>query len=173
MHDWEERVIPGLLQTRDYARAVIRAGFRKASQEKINELVDTRIARQGILVRDNPPMTWFVVDQAVLYRPFGGKLVMRDQLLRLEDAASQPNIVIQVIRFSDVEHPGAEGPLRIMEFSDNSPIWYTEGWSSGRMTDARDEVAAATENFNLIRASALSPGESVRFIGKIRVARYE
>src|SRR5712691_2091300 len=48
-----------------------------------------------------------------------------------------------------------------------------QGWSSGRMTDARDEVAAATENFNLIRASALSPGESVRFIGKIRVARYE
>jgi hypothetical protein len=60
-----------------------------------------------------------------------------------------------------------------MEFSDNSPIWYTEGSSSGRMTEVRDEVASAIADFNLIRASALSPEESVRLIEKVRKARYE
>jgi transcriptional regulator with XRE-family HTH domain len=173
IHDWDSRAVPGLLQTPDYGRAVIQAANPRVSEEKINELCDKRIARQAIFTGGNPPAGWFVFDQSVLYRPFGGKVVMRSQLLRLEQAASQPNIIIQVVRFSEVEHPGSAGPLRIMEFSDKPPIWYTEGWSSGRMTDAHDEVVAAMENFNLIRATALSPGESARFIGKIRVSRYE
>jgi transcriptional regulator with XRE-family HTH domain len=173
IHDWEERVVPGLLQTVEYAGAVIRAARPWASESEIEDAIKTRIDRQRIFTKPSPPIGWFVVDESVLHRPFGGREVMREQLIHLEDVANQPNMVIQVIQFSSVEHPGSAGPLRIMEFSDNSPIWYTEGWSSGRMTDSRDEVASAMANFNLIRASALPPGGSVRFIREIRDSNYE
>jgi hypothetical protein len=113
--------------------------------------------RQSVFAKSNPPLGWFVLGQAVLYRPFGGREIMRDQLIRVEEAASQPNFTIQVMRLNSVEHPGSKGPLRIMEFSDNSPIWYTEGSSSGRMTEAKGEVASAMADFNLIRASACHP----------------
>jgi transcriptional regulator with XRE-family HTH domain len=173
IHDWDSRVISGLLQTPDYAQALVRSGFRWASQSKVDELVDKRIRRQALFARDNPPIAWFIFDESVLYRSFGGKEVMHEQLIRLEASATQPNMIIQVTRAGEVTHPGYAGPLRIMEFSDKPPIWYTEGWSSGRMTDARDEVAEAITNFNLIRAAALPPEDSIRFIGKIRGERYE
>jgi transcriptional regulator with XRE-family HTH domain len=172
INDWDERLIPGLLQTADYARAVTRAAWPRASDDEIEDAVKTRIDRQSILVKPKPPLGWFVFDQGVLYRPFGGRRAIRDQLIKLEEAASMPHITIQVMRFGSVEHPGSTGPLRIMEFSDNSPIWYTEGLSSGRMTEAKDEVASAMADFNLIRATALSPGESLRLIRKVREARY-
>lgn len=130
IHDYEGRVVPGLLQTPDYARAVIRSANPRASDEKIDELVHRRIDRQDIFRKDNRPLLWSVIDESVLYRPFGGNSVIRQQLLSLEEAASQPDIVIQVIRFSAVDHPGSAGPLRIMEFTENPPIWYTEPFSS-------------------------------------------
>jgi transcriptional regulator with XRE-family HTH domain len=173
INDWDERLIPGLLQTPDYARAVMRAGLPRASEEEIAEATKTRMDRQGVFTKANRPLGWFVLGQSVLYRPFGGREIMRDQLIRIEEAARQPHFTIQVMRLSSVQHPGSKGPLRVMEFSDNSPVWYTEGSSSGRMTEVRDEVASAMADFNLIRASALSPEESVRLIEKVRKARYE
>lgn len=132
-----------------------------------------RIDRQEIFKRDNRPLLWSVIDESVLYRPFGGNSVIRQQLLSLEEAASLPDVVIQVIRFSAVDHPGSAGPLRIMELTDNPPIWYTEGSSSGRLTDDKDEVRERMSYFDLIRAEAMSPGNSIRFISKIRGSRYE
>jgi hypothetical protein len=114
-----------------------------------------------------------VIDESVLYRPFGGRDVMRDQLLKLEKMAARPNFVIQVMRFSAMGHPGMEGPLKLMEFTDSAPIMYHSGWNVGRMTEDKEEVAAAIVHFDLIRASALSPEQSLRFISKVRAARYE
>jgi len=173
INDWDERLVPGLLQTPDYARAVMRAGLPRANDDEIADAMKTRIDRQSVFAKANPPLGWFVLGQSVLYRPFGGRDVMRDQLIRIEEAASQPRFTIQVMRLSSIEHPGSRGPLRVMEFSDNSPIWYTEGSSSGRMTEVKDEVASAMADFNLIRASALSPAESIKLVRKVRKARYE
>jgi Domain of unknown function (DUF5753) len=173
IHDWESRICPGLLQTSQYARAVIRAALPREREETIDQAVSVRMNRQSILGGENPPILWFVIDEAVLCKPYGGRQVMRDQLLKLEEQADHPNIVIQIMPFSAVRHPGLEGPLRIMEFRENPPIWYTEGWSSGRMTEAKDEVLAAVANFDLIRASALSPEQSAEFIASVRGSRYE
>jgi uncharacterized protein DUF5753 len=114
-----------------------------------------------------------VIDEAVLYRAHGGKEVMREQLLSLEAQADAPNVFIQIMPFSAVRHPGLEGSLRIMEFPDKPAQWYTESWSSGKMTDVKDEVSAAQTKFDLIRASALSPEQSAGLIASTRSARYE
>lgn len=173
IHDWDNRVIPGLLQTQNYARAHLRSSKLADTTEQIDEQVATRIGRQQIFSVDSPPTSWFVLDESVLLRPFGGKAVMHEQLSRLENLADQPRIVIQVMPFKAIRHPGTEGPLRIMEFTDKPPLWYTEGWYSGRITDDKEEVAEAMTNFNLIRASALSPDESAELIVSVRGTRYE
>ncbi len=174
IHDWENRVVSGLLQTPDYARAVTRAGFAMASTEKIEAISGKRIRRQEILTKSEPPLTWFVLDECVLNRPYGGKHVMREQLQKLESLAEQPNIVIQVMESSATHHPGGEGPLRIMEYRDSASIWYTDGWNeTGRVTEDREEVAQAMTSFNLIRASALPPEHSTEFISTVRIQRYD
>lgn len=173
IHDWEPRMIPGLAQTMDYARAVMRAARPLDSDSAIESDVQKRMTRQELFNRPEAPLTWFVIDESVLYRPFGGNLVMREQLLKLEKLSTMPNVVIQLMRFSATSHPGAEGPLRIIEFTESAPICYTEGWFSGRLTEAKTEVSEAITWFDMIRASALSPDQTMRLISKVREARYE
>ena len=173
IHEWELRTVPGLLQTPDYARALMRAVRPRDGDEKIEVDVSGRMERQEILTRDEPPMAWFVLDEAILHRPLGSSYVMRNQLIKLEKMAEQTNIVVQVMPFDATEHPGAEGPLRILEFSDSAPVWYTEGWYSGRMAETKEEVSSATTCFDLIRASALRPSESLQTIAQVRCSKYE
>jgi transcriptional regulator with XRE-family HTH domain len=174
VHDWENRVVPGLLQTPDYARAVTRAGFARASHERIEGITGKRIERQSIFSKDEPPLTWFVIDECVLYRPYGGRDSMREQLLKLESIAAGPNVVIQILESAATHHPGGEGPLRIMEYRGSAPVWYTDGWNeSGIITEEPDEVTQAMTSFNLIRACALPPERSMEFIATIRSSRYE
>lgn len=174
IHDWENRVVPGLLQTWDYAMAVTRAGFAMANTEKIEAIAGKRLERQDIFAKDELSLAWFVIDECVLSRPYGGREVMREQLLKLETLAERPGIVIQVMESSATHHPGGEGPLRIMEYRASSPIWYTDGWNeSGRITEDRDEVGQAITSFNLIRACALPPEHSKEFITTTRIQRYE
>jgi hypothetical protein len=171
--DWEPYIIPGLAQTPDYSRAVTRAGRPRASEAEIADLAEKRIARQAIFAGTEAPMMSFAIDESALLRPFGGKAAMRDQLLALEEMAMRPGIIIQVMPFTATEHPGHAGPLRIMEFPGKSPAWYSEGWNSGRMADAKNEVFLAMIHFDLIRASALSPAQSVELMSSVRNSRHE
>jgi transcriptional regulator with XRE-family HTH domain len=170
----DNRVIPGLLQTPDYARAVIRNGRSRITKSELDRLVTSRMERQAIWQRDEPPLSWFIIDEGILYKPHGGKEVMREMLLKLESAAEQPGMFFQVLPFANVRHPGFEGPLRIMEFLDRAPIWYTEGVDgSGRLSDSKDEVSAQRLKFGLIRAAALPPEQSTEFIASVRGSHYE
>ncbi len=174
IHDWDNRYVPGLLQTPAYMRAVLRTGRLRDTPEQIEALLERRITRQGILSREDRPTTWFVMEQSVLYRPYGGREAMREQLLKLEQLAEQPCMVIQLMESSATRHPGGEGPLRIMEYADSSPVWYTDGWyESGRLSEDKDEVSNAMTNFDLIRSSAMSPDRSLEFIASVRVQHYE
>ena len=173
IHAWENRVVPGLLQTPDYARAVIQAARPRDARDLIDKDADERIDRQEVLSGGRLLAAWFILDESVLLRPFGGKEVMHGQLLQLESLAEQPNVTIQVMPFAVVRHPGLEGPLRVMEFMDSEAIWYTEAWSSGRLADTKDEVMPAMANFDLIRGSALSPEQSIEFIAQVRESHYE
>ena len=173
IHEWEMRVVPGLLQTVEYARVVMRAARPTDDDESTERDVTARIDRQEMFTSDSPPFAWFIIDESVLRRSIGGPHVMRAQLEKLEHMAEMPNVVIQIMPSDIGSHPGIEGPLRILEFRDSPPIWYTEGWYSGRIVETPQEVASAMTCFDLMKASALSPGESSRAIASIRSKQYE
>ena len=172
MSVWTTTVFHGLAQTEDYARAIIRASLPFATDAERDELLRKRLERQRALDRSPAPMLWHVVDESVLLRPYGGREVMRGQLEKVESMAAKPNIVIQVMLFSAVAHPGFEGTLGVVEFGDKSPIWYSDAWSAGKLSDDRAEVTDYTRYFDIIRASALSPSDSIAFIAKAREEKY-
>ena len=151
----------------------MRAVRPRDSDEKIEDDVNARLERQEIFARDDPPMAWFVLDESILHRPVGDNRIMRDQLIRLEKLADQTNVVIQVMPFTAMGHPGLDGPLRILEFTDSPAIWYSEGWFTGRIAESKDEVSSAMTAFDLIRASALPLIESMRTIAETRCNKYE
>ncbi len=101
----EHALVPGLLQTPGYARAVL-ATRPKSTEEEIEDLVAARLARQAILERNDPPLLWVVIDEAVLHRPVGTRKVMRDQLLHLVQMSARPNVTIQVVPYSAGAHSG-------------------------------------------------------------------
>jgi transcriptional regulator with XRE-family HTH domain len=169
--DWEMRNVPGLLQTPDYMRAHMRAW--RFAPDRIEEEISIRLGRQKIITSAELVTGWFVIDESVLYRPYGGQEAMRAQLMHLEEVAEFPNVFLQVMPFTVTEHPGTVGPLRVLEYRDKPPKWFTEGVYSGRLSDDREEVADVTRKLNIIRACALSPLSSVDFIREIRSARYE
>ena len=173
VHEWELRTVPGLLQTPDYARVLMRAVRPRDNDEKIEADVNARLERQEIFSQDNPPMAWFVIDESILHRPIGGSRIMCNQLVKLEKLAGQTNVVIQVMPFTATGNPGVEGPLRVLEFPDSAPVWYSEGWYTGRMAETKAEVSSAMTCFDLIRASALPPSESLRAIAEVRCTKYE
>ena len=109
----------------------------------------------------------------MLYRPYGGKEIMREQLAHLEEQAARASVVMQVMPYAATGHPGFEGALGVIEFSDKTPIWYSDAWSAGKLSDSRDEVADYARYFDLIRAAALSPSDSIELIARTRRERYE
>ena len=165
---WTTNVFHGLVQTEDYARALLSAGLPFAADAEIDELLRKRMERQQALDRNPAPMLWCVIDESVLMRPYGGREVLKSQLDKLESMAARPNVVIQVMPFTMVGHPGFEGSLGVLEFGDKTPMWYSDAWAAGKLSDDRTEVTDYTRYFDIIRASALSPDESLSLIRAIR-----
>ena len=167
IHGWELGAVPGLLQTEDYARALIRVSRAMDSDSAIDRLVAARMERQAILGRDKPPMLWYVIDEGVLRHIIGTAAIMAAQLDRLIEAAATPGIVIQVLPFT-ADHAGTDGPISVYEFTEAPAVRYTECYSGGRIVEAHAEVADLLTVMSLIRASALPPRESREVIRQIR-----
>jgi len=167
IHGWELGAIPGLLQTEDYARSLIRVSRPMDSDTAVDRLVAARIERQAILTRDNPPMLWYVIDEGVLRHLTGGPAVMGAQLDRVIEAAGTPGIVIQVLPFT-ADHAGTDGPISIYEFAGAPAVCYTECYSGGRIVEGHAEAAELTTVMSMLRASALPPRESRELIRRIR-----
>jgi hypothetical protein len=117
-HDFAVSLIPGLLQTGDYARAVITGTLPMATQTEVDQRVQARLERQDRLHGDPPLELWAIVDEAAIRRMVGGPEVMHDQLAHLAQAADLPNVTLQVIEFSVGAHPGMPGSFAYMEFSE-------------------------------------------------------
>lgn len=164
IHVWENRLIPGLLQTPAYARAVISAGMIREDSAVIDEDVGIRMARQEVLAKHDAPLAWFVVDESVLYRSYGGQSVLREQTGKLLAMAAHPGIVIQVMPFNATDHPGGNGPLIVFEFNDSPPIGYAEGRGSGRLIETASDVEDAMACYDLIRAAALSRSATLELL---------
>jgi transcriptional regulator with XRE-family HTH domain len=166
---FESMVIYGLLQTEDYARAVVTKVRRKASAEEIERMVALRLQRQDALVRTDPLEVWVILDESVVRRVMGGPELMHRQLSHLADASTWPNITLQILPFSSGPHPSLNGPFCIIEFPEryDPDVVYTESVGGHAYLERDREVRACSEVFDLLRAAALSPAASTEFLSKL------
>ncbi len=139
---YEVQFVPGLLQTPDYARAVIRLGRDRASADELDRRVALRMDRQQVLTRPDPPQLWAVLDEAALRRPIGGATVLRGQIEALIEATKMPNVRLQVIPFRVGGHAGSGGAFSILRFPDQDlpDVVYIEQLTSALYLDKRDDV---------------------------------
>ncbi len=165
--EWEAQVVPGLLQTDDYARAVIEAGADREDFAVIETRVHLRMNRQSLLAREVPPRLRLMMDQAVLHREVGGRAVMRRQLQQLFDACDRPGVDLQVLPFSAGVHGALAGSFLIFEFGDDRPaIAHSEGLTGGVFRSRPAEVAMYRKAFADLRDRALSPAASRALIAR-------
>ncbi|KWX02503.1 hypothetical protein TH66_12255 [Carbonactinospora thermoautotrophica] len=165
LRQFETMLVPGLLQTPEYARALMNGITPGTAPDEIDRRVAARMARQQLLTRENPPQFHVILDQNVLERPVGRPLVMRHQIRRLVEASELPNITIQVVPKSVGAHPGMEGPFTILSLPEPIPdIGYTEGTGGSVYLERPDDVRVCTMRFAILTKLALSPVESVDLI---------
>ena len=165
---WELGAVPGLLQTEQYARAVIRARRPWDDDEAIERTVRGRTDRQQILARAKSPKLWYVIHEGVLRHVVGDHDVMGDQLDRLIKAAESPGVVIQVLPYSAHDHPGVEGLLYLYERTGQAQIGYSECFGGARLIEDQQEVSDLVTVMGMLRAAALSPRDSVALVRTIR-----
>jgi transcriptional regulator with XRE-family HTH domain len=165
---YEVSVVPGLLQTADYARAVLREMFARHTTEQIERLVDLRIKRQQRFDDDPPIELWAVLDEAVIRRPVGGNSVMRNQLEHLLAAADRPGVTMQVLPFGCGAHAGHGGPFSILEFPNrsDSEVAFVESVVGIIYLEKDRDVRARAEAFDRLRAAALAPAASTDLIAR-------
>jgi transcriptional regulator with XRE-family HTH domain len=169
IHEWEQRVVPGLLQTEDYTRSVIRAWQPRITPDELERKVALRLERQAIFAREaGRPMYWAVIHEGVLRHVIGSPEIMRAQLSRLIEGADSPDILIQVLPYSASDHPGTDGPILVFDFDDAPSSGYTECNGGGMIVEQPEQVAVLMTTMNLIRAAAMSLRESRDCIVKIR-----
>ena len=167
LRSYELATVPGLLQTEDYARAML-ADRIGSSNGDADEIVAARLERQTILDRDSPPELWVVIDEAVLHRPVGGRHLMREQLNHLIEMARRPNIVIQVIPADVGVHEGLRGAGFIIADFDNAPsAAYQDAALRGQTIEAADDVAALMAIWDRLRAEALPRSASLKLIEEV------
>ncbi len=159
---YEQQVVPGLLQTDRYAKAMIKAARLGDTDREIEQRVRVRMARQALLTQDDPIDLQVVLDEAVVSRPVGGEEVMRDQLLRLLEATRLPNVTLQILPFAAGAHAGMDGTFSILEFPDaeDPDVVFAENATGGLFLEKSDELRKYNSIFDTIRSSALSPEES-------------
>ncbi|MFI6558780.1 helix-turn-helix domain-containing protein [Streptomyces sp. NPDC050534] len=169
MSTLETSVVPGLLQTPDYARAVTRAAVGGLDDERLDALVEVRLARQDVL-RSNPPLSLSaVLDEAVLHREVGGPDVMARQLRRLLDTAHLPQVRLQVLPFAAGAHVGVTGPFVIFSFSSTSDldVVVLDHLTSSLYLERKEDLRAYREAFKDLQFHALSPEDSLDYIAAI------
>ncbi|WP_396454719.1 helix-turn-helix domain-containing protein [Actinomadura sp.] len=171
MHAYVSEWVPGLLQTAEYAHAVLSVEPRPPSDEEIQARVEARLARQAILSGDAPLQYWVVLDEAVLRRAVGGPRVMAEQLRVLASAARRRNIKLQVLPFSIGAHPGTCGSFTVLtlDLGDAavSEYAYVENRAGTLLMDKMPEVETHRLAFDSLRAQALSPRDSIAMLEKI------
>jgi transcriptional regulator with XRE-family HTH domain len=166
LRTFELVAVPGLLQTEDYARAMLRTQVM-ASDDETDEKVAARMDRQVILARDKPPMLWVLLDEGVLRRPVGGNAVMAGQVRHLIESAGRPNIVIQVIPASVGAHQGMSGNFVIADFEDAPPVAYQDTAARGQIIEDADDIGAISLLWDTLNSEALPRSASVALMEEV------
>lgn len=172
IRQYAAHVVPGLLQTEDYARAVLALDAMLDSEEQLEERVAARMGRQDRLSSLDRPELVVILDEAVLRRPIGGHGVMRQQLARLLDAAAERHITVQVLPFDQGGHEAMGGSLTILTLPDGSEMAYTEGSDYGQLTEEPANVSRYKVIYDRLRAAALPPLMSIDMIRSTMEGNY-
>lgn len=174
LRTWQPLLIPGLIQTEGYARAVFEAWRAVDGFGDIDEQVTARLARQAILDRPSPPSYQVLIDETVLYRGVGGFKVMHDQLLHLADMAERPRVAVQIVPAEVGVHVGLLGAFYVAGFGDDTPsIVYMESPDAGETTKQPATVEKIGLTFDTLRLEALSGRASRDLIRKVIEERWK
>lgn len=160
--EWEAQVVPGLLQTDEYARAVIEVGADVGDPGIIQRRLALRMARQAVLTREPPPALRMVLDEAVLHREVGGREVLLRQLARLVEDSRRPGIELLVLPFSAGAHAGQTESFMVVDFAPGTqgPVVHIEGLTGGLFRVKPSEVGVYREALDDLRKRALSADDS-------------
>ena len=173
LRTFQHSLVPGLLQTEDYARAVL-STKSDATEAEIEVRVAERIARQRVLNRDEAPLPrlYAMLDEAVLYRPVAPLPVMHDQLTRLVEVSRWPHITIQVVPYAAGGHGGLEGAFIIAELPEEQSIVFLEDASGGRVAEEGQALCEVTLRYETLRSEALPKSASRDLIAKVAKDRW-
>ncbi|MGW1151959.1 helix-turn-helix domain-containing protein [Streptomyces rubiginosohelvolus] len=168
---WQPAVIPGLLQTGEYARQIITATAMSAAvEERVDALVEVRLARQSVLTRETPLTLWAIIGEAALRTRCSDERIMHDQLGRLLALATRPTITIQVLPSTAAPHVGQMGSWSILSYGAHAElsVAYMESLTNALYVEERQDVAIYQDAAEQLRAAALPTGRSVEMIREIR-----
>ncbi|GAA4612563.1 helix-turn-helix transcriptional regulator [Actinoallomurus liliacearum] len=158
---FENMVVTGLFQTPQYAHEVLKTGRRP---EVVESLVATRMERQVILTRDDPPEIVLVLDEGVLHRPIGDEETRKEQINHLIELAEEPNITVQIVPSRTGTYAGLPGAFTLLSFDDGPDLVYVEGHAEGQVTDQPDKIRVHVLSFSLIRGAAMSADDSLKLL---------
>ncbi|MCO6007546.1 helix-turn-helix transcriptional regulator [Actinoallomurus purpureus] len=161
---YQPLLVPGLLQTEDYAREVLHRSGRHYPD--VDELIQARLERQSILTTDNPPLLVAIMDESVLRRPVGGPGVMREQLAHLIEVADRPDAVIQIVPSDVGAYPGLAGGFLILGFDGREAVYVDDAFS-GDIIDAVDDIATMKRVWEALRVEALPGKQSVDLLAEV------
>jgi len=166
LRSYEANLVHGLLQTTEYATAVLRELRPRENEDQVDRLVDLRMQRQRLLERDPPLDFWLILDESAIRRNVGGAGIMRRQIEHLIDASTWPNVTLQILQFEAGAHSGLSGPFSILSFPERADpeVAYTESVGGIIYLEKDKDVRTCTEAFDRMRASALSTAASVQLI---------
>ena len=173
LYVFEHSLIPGLLQTPGYARAVL-ATRPNTAEDEIDNLVAARLARQAILTREDPPppLLWALIDEGVLYRPVAPAEVMHDQLMHLVEISRRPNITVQVLPYSAGGHTGLLGAFTVADLDGNAGTVNVEDITDGRVFEDPGMVSRVTLRYKSLQSEALPKGASRELIARVAEERW-
>jgi transcriptional regulator with XRE-family HTH domain len=162
---YEGQLVPGLLQTDEYIRAVVHDASLEPSED-VGRRVRLRMARQTVLTGEHPPRLWAVVDEAALRRPVGGREVMRGQLERLIAATKLPNVTLQILPFAGGAHPAMVSAFSILRFADRElpDVVYLEHLTNAVYLDKREEVERYLDVMELLCVASEPPARTVELL---------
>ncbi|MGW4837196.1 Scr1 family TA system antitoxin-like transcriptional regulator [Streptomyces globisporus] len=163
-------VVHGLFQTEAYARALIGGGYPPLSDERVEELVQLRMARKALFDRDPLPMIEVIIDEAVLRRVIGNEEIMRDQLLHLVECARRRNVTLLVLPLDAGkygEYAGAHGEMNLLETPEHERLVYLDPQDESLLISDPTKVSTYTQRYAKIRSQALGPRESLDLIKRL------
>jgi transcriptional regulator with XRE-family HTH domain len=161
-------IVPGLLQTPAYARAMLEVNIPRLTPERVSDLLKVKLTRQQILSRPEPLLLWAVLDEAALHRVVGGPSVMAEQLDHLIRVAAKDNIKIQIIPYGAGAHPAMDSTFNILEFAPPVPkVVYVEGLVGYNYLDRAVDIDRYQQVFDYLSSLALNPEDSAAMIARI------